>query len=165
MIAAPTWHCSDTVSLPSTISGQDPPTSRGAQRIARSAPSSPAPLARRGAALGLDCAARPSSTGIHAAMNMSDAWASELKKRKAALWPPRRLSFLLLLRCPTSGPSPYMCPHARLSPHTPDTSAAARESITGLVYDYFGPAEVDSWATDSDYGNRQRCSRAHLDRR
>jgi hypothetical protein len=39
------------------------------------------------------------------------------------------------------------------SPHTPDTSATARESITGLVYDYFGPDEVSAWATDSDYGN------------
>ena len=38
--------------------------------------------------------------------------------------------------------------------NTPDASAKARESLTGLMYDYFGPAEFQSWASDSDYGNK-----------
>lgn len=37
---------------------------------------------------------------------------------------------------------------------SPDASPVARESITGLVYDYFGPNEVTTWATESDYGNK-----------
>jgi hypothetical protein len=40
------------------------------------------------------------------------------------------------------------------NPHTPDDTPAAREDLTGLVYDYFGPKEVNAWAEESDYGNR-----------
>jgi hypothetical protein len=30
----------------------------------------------------------------------------------------------------------------------------AREDLTKLVYDYFGPADVESWATTTDHGNK-----------
>jgi hypothetical protein len=30
----------------------------------------------------------------------------------------------------------------------------AREDLTKLVYDYFGPADVESWATATDHGNK-----------
>lgn len=36
----------------------------------------------------------------------------------------------------------------------PDDSAEAREALTGLMYDYFGPREVKSWADETDYGNK-----------
>lgn len=32
--------------------------------------------------------------------------------------------------------------------------ASARESLTGLAYDYFGPEIVDDWAKDEDHGNK-----------
>jgi hypothetical protein len=40
------------------------------------------------------------------------------------------------------------------APATPDTTVDAREDLTALCYDYFGPDEVDGWATSTDYGNR-----------
>jgi hypothetical protein len=40
------------------------------------------------------------------------------------------------------------------NPQVPDTSTTAREALTGLTYDYFGPGEVHSWANDTNYGNR-----------
>jgi hypothetical protein len=39
-------------------------------------------------------------------------------------------------------------------PTTPDTAPQAREDITGVVYDYFGPKELDEWARESDYGQK-----------
>ncbi len=41
----------------------------------------------------------------------------------------------------------------KASAANPNADAGARESLTGLIYDYFGPGEVDAWAQDSDYGN------------
>jgi hypothetical protein len=36
----------------------------------------------------------------------------------------------------------------------PNGDVAARESITGLIYDYFGPKEFDDWVKDSQAGNK-----------
>jgi hypothetical protein len=40
------------------------------------------------------------------------------------------------------------------NPQSPDAVAIAREDLTALVYDYFGPTEVDRWGVEFDYGNR-----------
>lgn len=42
----------------------------------------------------------------------------------------------------------------RKNGNDPNADAAAREGLTGLVYDYFGPKEVKSWSEDSDFGNK-----------
>jgi hypothetical protein len=35
----------------------------------------------------------------------------------------------------------------------PNTDSAARRSVIGLFYDYFGPKEVDDWVNSTRYGN------------
>jgi hypothetical protein len=42
----------------------------------------------------------------------------------------------------------------RSSVGEPDRSSVAREDLTGLFYDYFGPEEVEKWATDTDHGQK-----------
>ena len=42
---------------------------------------------------------------------------------------------------------------AKLKTEAAANAIESRESLTGLVYDYFGPKAVDDWAKVEDYGN------------
>ncbi len=42
----------------------------------------------------------------------------------------------------------------RRSVANPEKNSKAREDLAALSYDYFGPAEFNKWAKDTDFGNR-----------